>query len=204
MGPDLDQEEAGADGYQDSRSPALTRAARRGPPPGKPTADQEEAGADGCQDSRGPALKRAVRRGPPPGEPAAAFAEAYKAHAVRLGRGTFGEVWQASCRKTGQQFAAKFVLQGGYGEDAASLFTREVAIFKQLPRHPNVVQMVDVFMGTFDPDNADPEQLLCVIVMELCVHSLQREWNRWQCHAPDSASQTRTQRLVVVVVCSLL
>jgi serine/threonine protein kinase len=111
----------------------------------------------------------------------------YKVHTIRLGCGTYGEVWQATCKRTGQDVAAKYVLRTEYGDDT-EVFLREVDILRTLPRHPNIVEMLDVFISDWE-NPVGAEELLCVIMMELCQHTLEREWNKVQGRAPDSDAE---------------
>jgi len=144
-------------------------------------ADSGQGPQGSCQ---GPALKRARQRAPPAGLAAREVASKYKIHSIRLGSGTYGEVWQASCRQTGQEVAAKYVKRAEYGDDI-EVFIREVNILKTLPRHQNIVELLDAFLSDWqNPD--DTEELLCVIMMELCQSTLEKEWNKVHGRAPHS------------------
>ena len=64
-----------------------------------------------------------------------------------IGEGTYGIVFVAKDRSTGQTYAIKKmrVLDPNDGFPITSL--REIKILKKLSKHPNIVNLVDVFVG---------------------------------------------------------
>eukprot|EP00929_Paragymnodinium_shiwhaense_P012860 TRINITY_DN120745_c0_g1_i1.p1 TRINITY_DN120745_c0_g1~~TRINITY_DN120745_c0_g1_i1.p1 ORF type:complete len:331 (-),score=79.80 TRINITY_DN120745_c0_g1_i1:225-1217(-) len=70
-----------------------------------------------------------------------------------LGEGTYGTVYKARCRRTGQTVAMKKMKLGQSEDGVPSTAIREIAVLKELP-HQNVVQLRDVF--------CKPEKLLLV------------------------------------------
>lgn len=76
-----------------------------------------------------------------------------------LGRGEFGITYLCTNRATGETFACKSISKNKL-RTAVDIddVRREVAIMKQLPRHPNIVSLKD----TYEDDRA------VHIVMELC------------------------------------
>ncbi len=96
--------------------------------------------------------------------------------ASKLGRGTFGEVLAARCREGDSACAVKRVWRKSYegeGED----IQRELSISTTLPRHPNVVSVFAAY-GRPDVEQATIGEDVAFLVMELCVHSLQKELKR--------------------------
>mmetsp|Transcript_118101 Transcript_118101/g.338789 ORF Transcript_118101/g.338789 Transcript_118101/m.338789 type:complete len:442 (-) Transcript_118101:503-1828(-) len=72
-----------------------------------------------------------------------ALAESYEKLGVPIGEGTYGTVWRAQCRRTGQQVAMKKVVLKSEREGFPVTAIREVRALRRLS-HPNIVCLVDV------------------------------------------------------------
>lgn len=62
----------------------------------------------------------------------------------RVGEGTYGEVWKARNRADGKLVALKKIRLEHEDEGIPTTAIREIALLKELSRHPNIVKLFDV------------------------------------------------------------
>jgi len=86
------------------------------------------------------------------------LADSYEKLGQPIGEGTYGTVWRARCRRTGQTVAMKRVVLRNEREGFPVTAIREVRALRRL-QHPNVVRLVDVVaapppLGSSGPGDA--------------------------------------------------
>ncbi len=94
----------------------------------------------------------------------------------KLGRGTFGEVVAARCRQGDFACAVKRIWCKSYDGEAEDI-ERELRISRTLPPHPNAVSVLAAYVRP-DLKQASAGEDVAFLVIELCVHSLQKELKR--------------------------
>ena len=62
---------------------------------------------------------------------------------IKVGQGTYGEVWKAKCLKTNQTVALKKILVEGEKQGFPITALREIKILQQL-NHDNVVRLIEI------------------------------------------------------------
>ncbi|CAK5044890.1 unnamed protein product [Meloidogyne enterolobii] len=87
---------------------------------------------------------------------------------LKIGQGTFGEVFKARCKRTGQFVALKKILMENEKEGFPITALREIKMLKLL-RHPNITELIDVC--TCKQKNAR-ERFSFYLVFTFCEHDL--------------------------------
>eukprot|EP00927_Polykrikos_kofoidii_P009509 TRINITY_DN13967_c0_g1_i1.p1 TRINITY_DN13967_c0_g1~~TRINITY_DN13967_c0_g1_i1.p1 ORF type:complete len:470 (+),score=70.13 TRINITY_DN13967_c0_g1_i1:174-1412(+) len=87
--------------------------------------------------------------------------ETYEKHGAPIGEGTYGTVWRARCRSSGQEVAIKqVVLRQGGREGFPLTAVREIRALRRL-EHPNVVSLLDVCVSPPKGGAASDVFLVC-------------------------------------------
>lgn len=85
----------------------------------------------------------------------ASLADAYEKLGAPIGEGTYGTVWRARCRRTGQTVAMKQVVLRNERDGFPVTAVREVRALRRL-QHPNVVTLIDVCAAPPAPGSSAP------------------------------------------------
>lgn len=92
----------------------------------------------------------------------------YYEQLLKIGQGTFGEVFKARCKRTGQLVALKKILMENEKEGFPITALREIKMLKLL-RHPNITELIEVC--TRKQRNAR-ERFSFYLVFTFCEHDL--------------------------------
>uniref|UniRef100_A0A7E4W9I5 Protein kinase domain-containing protein n=1 Tax=Panagrellus redivivus TaxID=6233 RepID=A0A7E4W9I5_PANRE len=91
----------------------------------------------------------------------------YYSRIIKIGQGTFGEVFKAKCVKTGTIVALKKILMENEKEGFPITALREINMLKSL-RHPNVTELVDICSS----GSKEKGKTVFFLVFAFCDHDL--------------------------------
>ncbi|VDL87375.1 unnamed protein product [Nippostrongylus brasiliensis] len=88
---------------------------------------------------------------------------------LKIGQGTFGEVFKARCKKTGKMVALKKILMENEKEGFPITALREVKMLQQL-KHENITDLIEVCSSKATAHNRDRSTFY--LVFAFCEHDL--------------------------------
>ncbi|KAK6729977.1 hypothetical protein RB195_006804 [Necator americanus] len=88
---------------------------------------------------------------------------------IKIGQGTFGEVFKARCKKTGRMVALKKILMENEKEGFPITALREVKMLQQL-KHENITDLIEVCSSKASAHNRDRSTFY--LVFAFCEHDL--------------------------------
>lgn len=90
---------------------------------------------------------------------------------IKIGQGTFGEVFKAKDRKNRAIVAVKKVLTGATSEGVPITCIREIKILQKL-RHQNIVKLIEICTSHNSSCEKSREKQKFYLVFEFCEHDL--------------------------------